>query len=96
MNIERRTSNIEHRIMISLRSAFYLFFASKFERLILLPQVFTSTLDVGRSMFDVHLLRSSHIQQKEYAPLLIPNPRINKRINNIHYQIQCNHQKSYE
>ena len=44
LNIEHRTSNVEHRTMKSLRSIF-----------LKLGKIPFSTLDVGRSMFDVHL-----------------------------------------
>ena len=49
MNIEHRTSNVEHRIMMSLRSVIF------FNEILALVFVFHSTFDVGRSMFDVHL-----------------------------------------
>jgi len=64
MNIEHRTSNVEHRIMMSLRSAIKFHLISKIR-----CQTFNDcfcfflfshlTFDVGRSMFDVHLLKRS-------------------------------------
>ena len=50
LNVEHRTSNVEHRIMMSLCSSNY------FNRIPALVFVFHSTFDVGRSMFDVHFL----------------------------------------
>ena len=51
-NVQHRTPNVEHRMMMSLRSAILKLFV-KYFRFFIFSR---STFDVGRSMFDVHLL----------------------------------------
>ncbi len=78
MNIEHGL-NIEHRIMMSLRSAIYISFGfknlmSNLECLFLFLFIFShSKFDVGRSMFDVNLLfcRPSKVSMRKNNPALM-------------------------
>ena len=60
---------------------FFLFYKSKIDQ----TEGCSETLAHFRSL---HTL--------DHFPLLVPDPRINKRINNIHDQIQRDHQKRYK